>query len=113
MAAFANFGRGSVRDHRFTDRCNICIVQTVVAAAAGAVRPGILLDSIGTSEALFAPIAGPTKAAQFLRASFCQGVVQVVEQSPSYYAIGGMPSAGECVEWFVKLLQGDEDIASL
>jgi xylulokinase len=83
------------------------------AIAAGAVRPGILLDSIGTSEALFAPIAGPTKAAQFLRASFCQGVVQVVEQSPSYYAIGGMPSAGECVEWFVKLLQGDEDIASL
>jgi xylulokinase len=83
------------------------------AIAAGAVRPGILLDSIGTSEALFVPIAGPTKAAQFLRAAFCQGVVQVVEQPPSYYAIGGMPSAGECVEWFLKLLLGDGDIESL
>ena len=82
------------------------------AIAAGAVRPGILLDSIGTSEALFVPIACPTKAAQFLRAAFCQGVVQVVEQPPSYYAIGGMPSAGECVEWFLKLL-GDGDIKSL
>ena len=73
------------------------------AIAAGAVRPGILLDSIGTSEALFAPIAAPTAAARFLRASFCQGVVQVAQQSPSYYAIGGMPSAGECVEWFLKI----------
>jgi xylulokinase len=83
------------------------------AIAAGAVRPGILLDSIGTSEALFAPITGPTRAAEFLRASFCQGVVQVAEQSPTYYAIAGMPSAGECIEWFLKLLQGDKDIASL
>ena len=83
------------------------------AIAAGALRPGILLDSIGTSEALFAPIAAPTKAAKFLRASFCQGVVQVVQQSPSYYAIAGMPSAGECVEWFLKLLEGNEDIESL
>jgi len=83
------------------------------AIAAGAIKPGILLDSIGTSEALFAPVAGPTKAGQFLRASFCQGVVQVAEQSPSYYAIAGMPSAGECIEWFFKLLQGDKDIESL
>ncbi|MBV8378082.1 MAG: hypothetical protein JO279_13885 [Verrucomicrobia bacterium] len=83
------------------------------AIAAGAVRPGILLDSIGTSEALFVPIAVPTKAANFLKASFCQGVVQVVQQSPSYYAIGGMPSAGECVEWFLKLLQGNKGIESL
>jgi xylulokinase len=83
------------------------------AIAAGAVRPGILLDSIGTSEALFVPIAGPTKAAEFLRAAFCQGVVHVVEQPPLYYAIGGMPSAGECVEWFLKLLPGDGDIELL
>jgi xylulokinase len=83
------------------------------AIAAGAVRPGILLDSIGTSEALFAPIAAPTAAARFLKASFCQGVVQMVPQSPSYYAIGGMPSAGECVEWFLNLLQGDREIESL
>jgi xylulokinase len=83
------------------------------AIAAGALRPGILLDSIGTSEALFAPIAAPTADARFLRASFCQGVVQVVRQSPSYYAIGGMPSAGECVEWFLNLLQGDQEIESL
>jgi xylulokinase len=83
------------------------------AIAAGAVRPGILLDSIGTSEALFAPIAAPTAAARFLKASFCQGVVQMVRQSPSYYAIGGMPSAGECVEWFLNLLQGGREIESL
>jgi xylulokinase len=30
-----------------------------------------------------------------------------------YYAIAGMPSAGECVEWFLKLLQGSKDIESL
>lgn len=83
------------------------------ALAAGAVRPGILLDSIGTSEALFVPIAGPIKTAQFLRAAFCQGVVQVVEEPPLYYAIGGMPSAGECVEWFLKLRLGNGDIESI
>jgi xylulokinase len=83
------------------------------AIAAGAVRPGILLDSIGTSEALFAPMNAPTQAAQFLSASFCQGVVQVADRSPSYYAIAGMPSAGECVEWFLRLLRGDKDIESL
>jgi xylulokinase len=83
------------------------------AIAAGAVKPGILLDSIGTSEALFVPIASPTKGAHFLKAAFCQGVLQVVEQPPAYYAIGGMPSAGECVEWFLKLRLGDGDIESL
>ena len=83
------------------------------AIAAGAVRPGILLDSIGTSEALFAPMSAPTKSTQFLRASFCQGVVQVADRPPLYYAIAGMPSAGECVEWFLKLLQGSKDIESL
>jgi xylulokinase len=83
------------------------------AIAAGAVKPGILLDSIGTSEAQFVPMSAPTQATRFLRASFCQGVVQVADQSASYYAIAGMPSAGECVEWFLKLLQGDNDIASL
>jgi xylulokinase len=72
-----------------------------------------LLDSIGTSEALFAPMSAPTQAAQFLRASFCQGVVQIAGRSPSYYAIAGMPSAGECVEWFLRLLRGDGDIESL
>jgi xylulokinase len=83
------------------------------AIAAGAVKPGILLDSIGTSEALFVPMAGPIKAGKFLKAAFCQGVVHVVEQSPLYYAIGGMPSAGECVEWFLKLFPGGGDIESL
>src|ERR1700686_793452 len=46
MAAFANSGRRSVRDHRFTDRRNLYVVQTVVAAAttAGAVQcPGSLV----------------------------------------------------------------------
>ena len=83
------------------------------AISAGAVRPGILLDSIGTSEALFVPMSAPTRATRFLRASFCQGVVQVADRSASYYAIAGMPSAGECIEWFLKLHQGDKDIASL
>jgi xylulokinase len=83
------------------------------AIAAGAVKPGILLDSIGTSEAQFVPMSAPTQATRFLRASFCQGVVQVADRSASYYAIAGMPSAGECVEWFLKLLQGNNDIASL
>ncbi len=83
------------------------------AIAAGAVRPGVVLDSIGTSEALFVPISGPKTGVQYLKASFCQGVVLVGAQSPTYYAIGGMPSAGESVEWFLKLLQGDTDIASL
>jgi xylulokinase len=83
------------------------------AIAAGAVSSGILLDSIGTSEALFVPIARPTKAAQFLRAAFCQGVVHLDGQAPLYYVIGGMPSAGECLEWFLKLLPGGGDIESL
>ncbi len=83
------------------------------AIAAGAVRPGVVLDSIGTSEALFVPMSGPKTGAHYLEASFCQGVISVGEQPPTYYALGGMPSAGESVEWFLKLLQGDKDIATL
>jgi xylulokinase len=107
---------------KVADRCGLPrdVVVTVGghdhvcgAIAAGALKPGVLLDSIGTSEALFAPMNTPTQAAQFLRASFCQGVVQVADRSPSYYAIAGMPSAGECVEWFLRLLQTDGKIESL
>lgn len=78
--------------------------------AAGADRPGALLDNLGTAEALSltreAPIAEPALGWD----GFNQGVF-VVER-PLYYVFGGLPTAAAAVEWF-RGVHGGLDHATL
>lgn len=74
--------------------------------AAGADRPGHLLDNIGTAEALSmireAPLADPALGWD----GFNQGVFQL--DRPLYYVFGGLPTAAAAVEWFRELHQGQD-----
>ena len=72
--------------------------------AAGADRPGVLLDSLGTAEALSfvneAPLTDPALGWD----GFNQGVIKV--ERPLYYVFGGLPTAAASVEWFRALYAG-------
>lgn len=74
--------------------------------AAGADRPGVLLDNMGTAEALSfmreAPIHDPALGWD----GFNQGVLKV--DRPLYYVFGGLPTAAAAVEWFRALHQGPD-----
>lgn len=66
--------------------------------AAGAHRPGVLLDSMGTAEALLLYVEHAVQGTEVLRTGFLQGAVQV---SRGYGYVGGaIYSSGGSVEWF-------------
>jgi xylulokinase len=79
--------------------------------AVGADEPGVLLDSIGTAEALTlvreAPVSDPALGWD----GFNQGVIKV--DQPRYYVFGGLPTAAAAVEWFCALYDGSERDALL
>ncbi len=78
--------------------------------AAGAARPGVLLDSIGTAEALLRTVAHPvlTEAARPL--GFTQGIVAL--DRPFAYLGASINRAGGAIEWLCGLL-GDRPRAAL
>lgn len=78
--------------------------------AAGADRPGVLLDSLGTAEALSLVVGAPVVDAALGWDGFNQGVIKV--DRPLYYVFGGLPTAAAAVEWF-RGLHGGLDHATL
>ena len=66
--------------------------------AVGADRPGVVLDSMGTAEALTCVIAAPRLDPALGRIGFNQGMIRVRE--PVWYVFGGLPTSAACVEWF-------------
>jgi xylulokinase len=66
--------------------------------AAGATRPGVLLDSMGTAEALFRTVARPVMEAAAWRAGFWQGVAAL--DRPFAYIGAGINASGGAIEWF-------------
>lgn len=71
--------------------------------AASADRPGEMLDSIGTAEALSCMREAPIADAALGWDGFNQGVIKV--DRPLYYVFGGLPTAAATVEWFRSLHQ--------
>lgn len=69
--------------------------------AAGADRPGIPLDSIGTAEALTFVRTVPTEEPGLGWDGFNQGILEV--DRPLSYVFGGLPTAAGAVEWFRDL----------
>lgn len=80
----------------------------VGALAAGALVPGVLLDSLGTAEALTLALARPSAAPELCQRGYSQGVVEVAGQTPVHYVFGGFPTSGACIEWFRGLFAAEE-----
>jgi xylulokinase len=78
------------------------------AFAAGAVRPGVVLDSMGTAEALMQTVARPVLADMSESRGFWQGAVEL--DAPFAFVGAGINSSGGTIEWFRNLL-GDAEHA--
>ena len=78
--------------------------------AAGADRPGILMDSLGTAEALTMVRDRPLDDSAVGWDGFNQGAFDAGR--PLYYVFGGLPTAAAAVEWF-RGLHGGVDHATL
>ncbi len=77
----------------------------VGALAVGALAPGVLLNSLGTAEALTLALDGPSQQVELGRRGFNQGVVEV--ETPVHYVFGGFATSGACIEWFRGLFGAD------
>ena len=74
--------------------------------AAGAGRPGVLLDSMGTAEALFQTVPSPVLTPANRHLGFWQGAIGL--HRPFGYLGAGINSSGGTIEWFRNLL-GDAE----
>lgn len=68
-------------------------------------RPGVVLDSMGTAEALTFVLDRPIADAAYGRLGFNQGAVRT--QPRLLYAFGGLPTSAACVEWFRSAIDAD------
>ncbi len=76
------------------------------ALAIGADRPGIVMDSMGTAEALTLMLDRPSGTTALADAGLNQGMLLV--QEPVYYAFGGLMTSAAAVEWFRGVIGGQE-----
>lgn len=75
------------------------------ALAAKIVKPGRILNSLGTGEAIFLPIEQPLTDPEIGR----QGYTQGAHVAGGYYALGGQYTSGASVEWFRAALGDSAD----
>ncbi len=66
------------------------------ALALGVTKPGDLLNSIGTAEAIFIPVTAPVLDPMYGQ----QGYTQGVHLAGGYYIFGGLYTSGAAVDWF-------------
>jgi xylulokinase len=76
--------------------------HVVGAFAADALRPGVLLNSLGTTEALLLQVNRPVMDLELARRGLSQGVIVV--DRPCWYVVGGLFTAGGAVEWFRRAM---------
>ncbi len=74
------------------------------AVAAGAIEPGIVLDSAGTAEALMVTLETPMLGDGMPASGLCCGCHTVRDR---YYLIGGLMGGG-VLAWVSRLLAGDD-----
>ncbi len=74
----------------------------VGAFAVGALEPGVVLDSMGTAEAITMPLPGPHLAPELGRRGYSQGLAAIGDRFTNYI-FGGFPASGASVEWFRSL----------
>lgn len=81
------------------------------AFAAGGLNPGMLFDSVGTSESLNTIFPKPLFDPRLAEHGLAQGAVWF--EKPTYYLTGGLQTAGAAVEWFRRELGGDASVTEL
>jgi xylulokinase len=79
------------------------------ALALGVTRPGAVLDSLGTAEALFLATNEVLKDP----AVGARGYAQGVHVSGGYYILGGLYTSGACIEWFRETIGAGAEYAVL
>ncbi len=83
----------------------------VGAVAADAMRPGVLLSSTGTTEANLMGASQPSIDPALGQAGYAQGVCYV--DTPVYYVLGGLFTAGGAIDWFKRTMADGADYATL
>jgi xylulokinase len=76
------------------------------ALAVGVTRPGQMLNSLGTAEAVFLPIEQPLTDPKAGRQGYTQGAHVV---GGGYYAFAGQYTSGASIEWLRDLLGTKDD----
>lgn len=76
------------------------------ALAAGVTRPGQMLNSLGTAEAIFLPTAEPLSDPKVGRQGYTQGAHVI---GGGYYAFAGQYTSGASVDWLRRLLGSVDD----
>lgn len=66
------------------------------ALALGVTKPGDVLNSVGTAEAIFIPVSTPVLDPIYGQ----QGYTQGVHLAGDYYIFGGLYTSGAAVDWF-------------
>ncbi len=79
------------------------------AMAIGAIEPGVLLDSIGTAEAILVPMKQPLLDP----ALGVQGYEMGAHVAGGYYCMPSFRTAGACIEWFRDTCAPDATYADL
>ncbi len=77
----------------------------VGALAAGAWRPGTLLNSLGTAEALLLAVDRPVANPELARAGYAQGAMKL--DRPYYYLGAANFTAGASVDWLHRAVGAD------
>jgi xylulokinase len=83
----------------------------VGAFGAGTLRPNVLLDSLGTSEAFLLSLREPTRDAHFPSVGLAQGVIEITKRH--FYVTGGIYTSGAAIDWFRRAFAGDADYGEL
>jgi xylulokinase len=76
----------------------------VGALAAGALEPDVMLNSLGTAEAVTVTLPAPTPDPALGRQGYSQGMVEV-DGRRTPYVFGGFVTSGAAVEWFRALFE--------
>jgi xylulokinase len=79
------------------------------ALATGVAEPGTMLNSLGTAEAIFLPLAYPLTDPEVGH----QGYTQGAHVAGQYYVFGGQYTSGASVEWFRDALGAGADYETL
>ncbi|HMQ54424.1 MAG TPA: FGGY family carbohydrate kinase [Anaerolineae bacterium] len=80
------------------------------ALALGVTQPGLMLNSLGTAEAVFLPLAAPITDPRLGRQGYSQGAHVV---KGHYYTLGGLYTSGASVEWWRDIIGEAEGYATL
>jgi xylulokinase len=80
------------------------------AMAAGVIGPGAVLNSLGTAEAVFLPLAQPVTDPDMGRQGYTQGANVVAGQ---YYVFGGLYTSGASVDWWRGVLGDGSDYTTM